>query len=228
MITIVIPALNEAEYIGLTVQGIHRVLTDKIKADFKIIVFNDGSTDNTENVALDAAKALNNVEVHTNSVRQGLGKCFLHGLKYARQGHLILLPGDNAYNADSLVGFFSSIQENKISFGYRKNQFSNRPYYKVLISYSYNYIINKILGFRLVDVHGPVAFPVEKLNKLKFKAPENMFQIDAIYNILKQGCEYTEVPVFINKEKGRQTKSGISFKAFNNIFLTLWMLKIRS
>lgn len=226
MITVTIPALNEEDHIRETIQGIHKVLSDCSQNNFSIFVFNDRSTDETGAVAMDCAKELNNVTVVSNSNRKGLGWCFKETLRRTDVGHMVLIPGDNAYKAESLVNVFSKVKDDSAVFGYRINQFQARPMDKAIVSSLYNLFIKIILGLKIKDVHGVTILPVKKLKKIQFHAIENMFQIEAIYKVLNKGCLFIEEPVELNVEFGKQKKRGISLKAFRNIIKTLMILKL--
>ncbi|MCX6972897.1 MAG: hypothetical protein NTZ94_01140, partial [Verrucomicrobia bacterium] len=152
--------------------------------------------------------------------------CFKETLRRTDVGHMVLIPGDNAYKAESLVNINTKIRDDIAVFGYRINQFQARPMDKSMVSFLYNFFIKIILGLKIKDIHGVTILPVKKLKKIQFHAIENMFQIEAIYKVLNSGCSFFEEPVELNVEYGKQTKRGISLKAFRNIIKTLMILKL--
>jgi glycosyltransferase involved in cell wall biosynthesis len=124
-IIILIPAYNEARFIG-----------DVVKAALKygpVIVIDDGSSDGTG-----AAAALAGAKVIAHAVNQGKGKALNTGFDYAVQRQVdaaITLDADGQHDPDEIPKFVEAFRSGKgdIIIGQRdfsqmpaKNQFGNR------------------------------------------------------------------------------------------------------
>jgi dolichyl-phosphate beta-glucosyltransferase len=92
-ISIVIPAYNEAERIGPTIETIHNYFSKKHQS-FDILVINDGSKDNTTNIVLDFAKGIRNVKLLDSSINQGKGSSVRKGMIHAAHDLILLTDAD--------------------------------------------------------------------------------------------------------------------------------------
>ena len=92
-ISIVIPAYNEAERIGPTIETIHDYFSKKTQS-FDIIVINDGSRDNTANIVLGLAKGIRNITLLDSSINQGKGSSVRKGMIHAAHDLILLTDAD--------------------------------------------------------------------------------------------------------------------------------------
>jgi dolichol-phosphate mannosyltransferase len=95
MIRIIIPAYNEGKNLAAVVQGIARVLQDQ---SYEIIIVNDGSADDTRNVA-EALAASFPVTVLNHSVNRGVAEAFRTGITQAASSaessdEVVIMEGD--------------------------------------------------------------------------------------------------------------------------------------
>ena len=100
-VSIIIPAKNEE--LGLKV-----LLPELIQAypDAEIIVVNDGSTDNTEQVAKDAGAL-----VVTHPYSKGNGAAVKSGARVSKGDHLVFMDGDGQHSAADVGRLLAKIEE---------------------------------------------------------------------------------------------------------------------
>ena len=92
MISVVIPALNEAESVATTVQSISQVLVASGLTPYQIIVVDDGSTDQTGPIAEQAgAKVIR----HPHNV--GYGRSLKDGIQGASYEIIVITDADGTY-----------------------------------------------------------------------------------------------------------------------------------
>ena len=95
LVTVVIPAFNAAKYIGEAIQSV----LDQTHTNLQILVIDDGSTDNTDEVA--AGFGADVEYVH----RENAGACAArnHGIRLAKGTYVAFLDADDAWLPDKLA-----------------------------------------------------------------------------------------------------------------------------
>jgi glycosyltransferase involved in cell wall biosynthesis len=97
MISVVIPALNEAGSIGTTLDAVNRVLAQAELGPYEIVVVNDGSTDATAEIAAAAGARLVS---HPHNV--GYGKSLKDGIAAAQYDTIVITDADGTYPIDTI------------------------------------------------------------------------------------------------------------------------------
>lgn len=97
MISIVIPALNEAGGIAGTIDSLKRALAGSPEAGAEILVVDDGSIDETGRIAEEAGAT---VVRHPHNV--GYGQALKSGILAARNDTIVIIDADLTYPADSI------------------------------------------------------------------------------------------------------------------------------
>jgi glycosyltransferase involved in cell wall biosynthesis len=106
MISIVIPAFNERDAIGTTVSSVRATLAAAGYSKFEVVVVDDGSTDNTGEIAAAAgAKVLRNVE------NIGYGFSLKRGISSAEYDTIIISDADGTYPIERMPELLSRFQE---------------------------------------------------------------------------------------------------------------------
>ena len=98
MISVIIPAFNEENAIGETIDLIIKVMKEKkIYEGSEIIVINDGSTDNTRNKAIEKG-----VIVLDNPQNMGYGYSLKKGINNAKNETIVITDADLSYPFSSV------------------------------------------------------------------------------------------------------------------------------
>jgi glycosyltransferase involved in cell wall biosynthesis len=100
MISIVIPALNEAPVIGRTLDELHAVFTEQPAPE--IIVVDDGSSDETAAIAQAAGAR---VIRHPHNI--GYGRSLKDGIRSATNDTIVILDADGTYSAADIPKLLS-------------------------------------------------------------------------------------------------------------------------
>lgn len=121
-VSIIVPAYNQSSYLQETLQSIHY----QTYGSWECIIINDGSTDNTENVALTWCERDNRF-VYNYQENQGLSAARNKGLKLASGDFIQFLDADDlieenrlnicfelirSYNLDGIVSNFMVLDDN--------------------------------------------------------------------------------------------------------------------
>jgi dolichol-phosphate mannosyltransferase len=113
----VLPAYNEAENVPVILDGCRRVAADTHNLDLRILLVDDGSTDNTPNTAREHARELV-LEVLENGRNRGLAETFMRGIiaasERARPEDIIIcMDADNSHLPGQLQRMVRDIQEGR-------------------------------------------------------------------------------------------------------------------
>jgi glycosyltransferase involved in cell wall biosynthesis len=196
-VTVVIPAFNEEGTIGL--------LLSKIKAlhpDFQILVVDDGSTDNTRQVALDAG-----AEVIRHPYNIGNGAAVKSGIRAADGEVLVFMDGDGQHDPEDIQGLLQCIPEYDMAVGERtySDQASigravGNSLYNRLASYAANFPIRDLTsGFRAVKAGVARQFLYLLPNTYSYPTTLTL-------SVLRTGFSIKYVPIRIHRRRSGKSK----------------------
>jgi len=216
LISIIIPIYNEEK----TILQILKKLS-KIKEwgyPFEVIVVNDGSTDNTDNI-LSENKILID-KLLNNKTNSGKGYSVKKGLEIADGNYIIFQDGDLEYDPNDFIKFFKLIEKFNPDliigsrFIYaeytRSHYFLNKIGNKII-----TFLFNIIYNTTFTDIYSCYAcFKKELLNNQSLKTVGFEQQAEILCKIVKKGKKFYEVPINYN---GRSHEEGKKIK-FYHIF----------
>lgn len=119
-ITIIIPAYNVGDYITKTLTSVW----EQTFEDYKVIVVNDGSTDNTGDICDDFAKKDPRFKV-IHKKNEGVSKARNIGIEQAKGKYLLFWDGDDFAKKNALEKLYRCIQEKQsdsVIYGYFRYQ----------------------------------------------------------------------------------------------------------
>jgi dolichol-phosphate mannosyltransferase len=197
-LTILIPALNEEAKIAETIGGILPLACFFLE-DFEILLFDDGSTDQTGQIMDRWAEKDPRIKVIHHGERQGLGVITKSALRMAKFGSLTLVPGDFAYQNEGIGRMFKAAGAADLVITYRDNQ-SDRSINRWFQSNALRVLLNVLFGYRLYDYHSMNIYPVKWMRQIQVKANGYGYQVGSLVSLLQLGLTYVQVPVSLNEE----------------------------
>ncbi len=228
-ISIIVPAFNEAINITQTLFQIVEA-TKSLKVPYEIIVVNDGSSDSTEEEAKEFAVKEHNVKVITNKINLGFGASYIRGLNEAQMEYCMMVPGDNAYPAKSLVSLFSYFGSANIVCSYTSNT-NVRSKFRSHISKGFTHLINLIFNLKLKYYNGISILPTHYVRGLKLSSGFAFLMQTLVYLICDLGLSYHEVPVEITERnigKSKLFKINNIISVIIAIVQLIWNIRIKS
>lgn len=204
-ISIIVPALNEEKNLEAAVTTILTTV-EKIFDEYEIIIFNDGSTDKTGEIADTLTDGNKNIRVFHNKTSQCLGGVYKQGRKIAKMTYLMLVNGKNDIATESLDKIFALREKYDMVIPYTLN-FKERPVIRVFFSKSFVGLLNTIFCLNLKYFNHYVLHRKELINSIDIKTDSYAFQAEALIKLIKSGYTYTEVGVTDKFEKGIKTKA---------------------
>lgn len=230
---VIIPTYNEKENIENIIRA-----TLSLPQDFNILVVDDSSPDGTGEIVKNLMEHFpNRVFLEVRKVKDGLGRAYVHGFKWAigkGYDYIFEMDADFSHNPNDLPKLLMACQEGAdMSVGSRYSQgvnVVNWPMHRVLLSYFASKYVRLITQMPLHDTTAGFVCYTRKalqsldLNKIEFKGYG--FQIEMKYKIWKKGLKIVEVPIiFIDRTLG---ESKISNSIVKEGFLGVMKLKYQS
>ncbi|MCM8832027.1 MAG: glycosyltransferase family 2 protein, partial [Candidatus Omnitrophica bacterium] len=165
-VSVVLPCLNEEKTIGICINKIKKIFSEKnIKGE--IIVVDNGSTDNSREIALK-----NGARVIIEE-KKGYGAAYLCGLSEVKGKYIIIGDSDNTYDFYEIPKFLKPLEE---GYDFVIGSRFKGEIKKGAMSWSHRYIGNPILSglcrlffkTKLSDIHcGMRAFTLEAYKKMQ-------------------------------------------------------------
>ncbi len=191
-----IPAFNEEKYIGTIVLKTRQYVDE-------VIVVDDGSTDQTANVA-----KLAGATVIQHKQNKGYGasiQAILAEAKRREPDILVLLDADSQHNPDEIPQLIKPISEGfDLIIGSREQQKVNIPRYRRIGQKTISYFSGILSGEQLADSEsGFRVFSRKAVVMLELRENGMSVSAETIADAARKGLKITESPISI-----RYTKDG--------------------
>lgn len=217
----VVPAFNEERNIAATVETILGAI-GKEWPDYEIVMVNDGSGDGTGAVMAALAAANPRIRVVHNRVNLNLGGAYKRGLEAATKDFVMMVPGDNGFDIDSLRAVLRGVGTADILIPYVTNTAIRSPF-RSLASRSFTRFINALFGLKVRYYNGPVVHRTELLRTISIRTNGFAYQAEALVKMLAKGCSYAECPVRIqDRAVGRSS----AMKLKNQVAILMTILRL--
>lgn len=232
-ILLIIPAYNEEDNILKTYKSIKKY-NDKNQIKYDVIVINDGSTDNTENI-LNENKIPHITLIHN----LGIGGAVQTGYKYAFENNYdiaVQFDGDGQHDINCVKDIIEPIIDGKADFTIG-SRFIDKT------SSKFKSTVARQIGIRLIScaikiatrkkvfdtTSGFRACNKEIIKQFAYNYPLEYPEPITTTELLKKSYGLSEVPVSMNEREGGTS----SIKAWKNVYyminvcLSILMVKIR-
>lgn len=230
---IVVPTYNEADNLRELIERIF-----SLKSDLGVLIVDDNSEDGTGRLADELAEANDRIYVLHRPKKEGLGKAYLDGFKFAlekvKTENIIQMDADLSHDPVHIPQFLEKIKECDLVVGsrYHKGQISvvNWPLSRLIISYAGSKYIRIFTRLKISD-------PTTGYNCYRREVVENIlnhnirsngyaFLIEIKYLCKKLGYRVEEIPItFRDRTKGK-TKMTV-FKYIIEALFIIWYFKLK-
>lgn len=199
-VLVIMPAFNEAESVG---NSVREVLA--IERNYHVLVVNDGSHDDTAEIAANAGATVLNLPFNL-----GVGGAMRAGFKYAQRcgyRRVIQVDADGQHDPKNIEEVLAGLDHADISIGAR---FADRGDYKVsgLRKWAMQFlamVISSLAGTKLTDVtSGFRAANDRAIRQYLDHYPAEYLgdTIDSLVVAIRSGCRVTQVPVEMRPRQG--------------------------
>lgn len=200
-ISIIIVALNEENNLLPTYEKVKKAISGRFQ-DYEIIIFNDGSTDNTGKIADNIAESDKKTIVVHNKQPKNIGYAYKTGIKMAGMEYVILVTGDNDVSAETFEATFDLRHKADMIIPYHLNSYI-RPVFRRFISKCFVILLNLLTGLKLKYYNGMVLHKTSVINSIEIKTDSFAYQAEALIKLIKKGHNYVELGIeLVDRKKG--------------------------
>ncbi len=208
-LSVVIPAHCEGESLGPTVDSIFNEL-DAAGISHEILIVNDNSKDNTEDICKALCIRYATVKYVTNHGPNGFGYAVRYGLERFEGDCVAIMMADASDSPADLINFYTTLREKDVDcvFGNRwikGGSTDNYPFTKKILNRIANRIICIVMNIRYNDTTNAFKmYRKEVINGLKpFLSPHFNLTIELPLKAIIRGYSYEIVPnSWINRKHG--------------------------
>jgi len=229
-VSMVLLAYNEAQNLPGVIKSIHQALDGKMPK-YEVIIVNDGSGDDTRQVAENLARQNSHLKVIHNPENRGCGFTFMRGVREATCEYTWLIPGDGEIDADAIKTIASKIGTADMVVPYVLN-FNIRPLSRRIISRGYTALLNTLFWKKLRYYNGPCVFrtdlvkPMTTVNSRGFA-----FMAPILLRLMKQKRTYAEIGITLqNRHYGKPSVNNLLniLSAIKMIAWLVWTMHLAS
>ena len=221
-ITVFFPCHNEQDNIEtLTIRTL-KVL-ETISDDYEVIIVDDGSTDQTAQVAKKLTQQSPHVRLVQHPVNQGYGAALQSGFGAATKQWVFYTDGDGQFDINELPPLIDLIDQYDIVTCYRINR--QDPLLRKFNGWAWTKLVNLLFHFNLRDID--CAFKLyrrEIFDHIEMQSTGALIDTEILARAKKQGYTMTQTPVH-HFPRTAGTQSGASIKVILRAFKELFKLR---
>ncbi len=198
-ITIIIPAFNEEETIGTTLDEIVNIMRGS-GLDWEVIVVDDASTDRTLEIV--KAKGVRSIRHEMN---MGYGSAIKDGVRNARLNMIGIIDGDGTYPPESIPVMLKKMDSNDMVVGSRTGKDVKIPLVRRPAKWVINKLANYLTGIKIPDINSGMRIMRKDIIERFYGLLPDGFSLTTTITLamLTDGYKVNFYPIDYRKRKGR-------------------------
>jgi glycosyltransferase involved in cell wall biosynthesis len=194
-LSVFFPAYNDAPSLPALIDAAFEALVANVD-DFEVIVVNDGSADNTQEVA-EALREKHGerMKVVRHEINRGYGGALRTGFETASKEYVFYTDGDGQYDVRELPKLLASaLPEVGLVNGYKLQR--HDPWHRIAIGSIYNQFARTLFGVRLRDIDCDFRLVKRSvLGTFTLTSTSGTVCVELVKGIERSGTMVVEVPV---------------------------------
>jgi len=218
-ISVFFPCYNEQDNVARTVQQALTVL-ESLKADFEVIIVDDGSCDDTGQIADEIAGRNSRVKVVHHPTNLGYGAALQSGFKAATKELVFYTDGDGQFDINEMPPLLPLMAKNDIVSCYRLNR--QDPTVRKINAWCWTKLVCLLFGIKIRDID--CAFKLYKrqiFDNIELSSTGALIDAEILARAVYKGYSVTQQGVHHYPRKaGVQTgaKLRVILRAFKELF----------
>ncbi|MBW8042122.1 MAG: glycosyltransferase family 2 protein [Planctomycetes bacterium] len=218
-ISVFFPCYNEQDNVARTVQQAITVL-EKIKADFEIIIVDDGSSDNTDAIADEIAARNSRVKVVHHHTNLGYGAALKSGFKAAKKEFVFYTDGDGQFDINEMPPLLPLMEQFDIVSCYRLNRQDSLV--RKLNGWGWTKLVCFFFGMKIRDID--CAFKLYRtdiFDNIELSSAGALIDAEILARAVRKGYSITQKGVHhLPRTAGEQTGANLKviLRAFRELF----------
>ncbi len=221
LISIIVPAHNEEENIPMLIDDLQKMIK-KSKLNAEVLIVNDHSTDNTQQVVEEMMKQYRNLRLlNRGSKIRGMGATLKDGVYNAKGEYIVWVMGDASDNLNTIPKFIKKLDSGAdIVFGSRyiaNASPGDLDHFKMLLSMGFSQLNKFFFRYKVNDITNAFrAFRKDIFYDLDIKSNDFAISPELALKAHIVGYKLEEVPtIYKDREKGipkfKVGRMGISY-----------------
>jgi glycosyltransferase involved in cell wall biosynthesis len=222
-ISVFFPCYNEQDNITRVVEQALTVL-EKLKADFEVIIVNDGSSDGTGQIADELAGQKDRVKVVHHRTNLGYGAALQSGFKAATKELVFYTDGDGQFDINEMPPLLRLMEQYDIVSCYRLNRQDNLI--RKINGWCWTKLVCLLFGMKIRDID--CAFKLYKreiFDNIKVVSTGALIDAEILARAVRKGYRVTQQGIH-HYPRTAGTQTGANFRVILRAFKEL--LRLRS
>jgi glycosyltransferase involved in cell wall biosynthesis len=226
-VTFLVPCLNEEENVLGTIETITKTM-DRVGCSYEILVFDDGSQDNTSGVvtAYQSANPQAPVRLFRNKVNRGLAYNFVEGAFQGRGRYYRAVPGDNVELTESLEKIIRARGTADIIVPHFV-EIRNRRLRRKIVSKLYTRLVNLASGYRLAYYNGNPLYLRAHVLRFHVECTGFGYQAEFLTRLISEGATFKEIPLISYDREGSAAINIKNLLSVTHSLLTIALRRLR-
>jgi len=228
LLSVVIPARDEAGCIATTVEDLHREL-QRHAIRHEILVVDDGSTDDTWSILQRTRQAVPELRPLRNDGAHGFGRAVIYGLDRANGDAIVIMMADESDDCRDVVKYWQVLGEGwECVFGsrfIRGGGVVDYPWFKRVVNRLVNRVIMVLFRIHLNDTTN--AFKAYRRNVLEgcrpFIAPHFNLTVELPLKAIVRGYSWTTIPITWRNRRTGEAKLKLREMGSRYLFILLYV-----
>jgi glycosyltransferase involved in cell wall biosynthesis len=191
-VSIVIPAYNEASNLAQTVERVSTV-ANELGMEYEIILVNDGSLDQTEEIARNLVKRLPHTRLVGHRPNRGYGGALKAGYAADGKDWIAIFPADGQLNFLEIRRLLAKTGQADLICGYRQHR-RDAPM-RLLNAWGWNSLVRLLFGYLCRDIDcGFKLFRRDILAQVPLESDGAMIDTEFLVGAKAHGYRIAEFP----------------------------------